>query len=56
MDCVAGICTPVASVQSSLHLPVNPQDSVSLDVGVLFAMLFVLRIAVYVALKKKTAS
>jgi hypothetical protein len=56
LDCVDGICTPVASIQDKLHLPVDPQESVALEVGVLFGMLIVLRIAVYIALKKKTAA
>jgi len=47
-------CEPVSSLKNALQLPVDPNDSAWLDVVVLVAMLVLLRIAVYVTLRKKT--
>jgi hypothetical protein len=47
-------CEPVPNLRSALQLPVDVNDPVWLDVVVLVAMLVLLRIAVYVTLRKKT--
>ncbi|KAI8473752.1 MAG: hypothetical protein J3K34DRAFT_497894 [Monoraphidium minutum] len=47
-------CAPVADLASALSLPVDPNDSAALDVGVLVATLAALRLLIYVALRKKT--
>jgi hypothetical protein len=47
-------CAAVPDLQSALQLPVNPNDSPALDLGVLFLMLVVLRLLVYTTLRQKT--
>jgi hypothetical protein len=47
-------CEPVRDLRAALSLPQSPDASVALDVGVLLAMLFALRLFIYVALRKKT--
>lgn len=49
-------CHPVTDLQAALQLPTNPNESPALEVGVLLAMLVVLRVLVYVTLRIKTKS
>jgi hypothetical protein len=49
-------CHPVTDLQAALQLPTNPNESPALEVGVLLAMLVVLRLLVYVTLRTKTKS
>lgn len=52
---VAGApCVRVNDLQTALQLPIDPNASVALDVGVLMAMLVVLRLLVYTTLRSKT--
>lgn len=50
----AGPCEPVPDLQAALQLPVDPNSSAALDIGVLIAMLVVLRLLVYSTLRQKT--
>lgn len=47
-------CRPVADVRGALNLPTDPNESPAVDLLVLFANLIILRLGVYVALRKKT--
>lgn len=47
-------CEPVPDLKAALSLPSGPNDGAGLDVGVLLAMLFALRLAIYIALRRKT--
>jgi hypothetical protein len=47
-------CAPVEDLQAALHLPSNPNDSAAIDAIVLVANLVLLRLGVYMALRKKT--
>jgi len=47
-------CEPVADLQAALSLPTSPNASPALDIGVLFGMLVLLRVCIYIALRKKT--
>lgn len=49
-------CHEVTDLQAALHLPTNPNESPALELGVLFAMLVVLRVLVYITLRLKTKS
>jgi hypothetical protein len=49
-------CHPVSDLQAALQLPTNPNESPALEVGVLLAMLLVLRLLVYITLRTKTKS
>lgn len=49
-----GPCEPVADLQAALQLPVDPNSSAALDLGVLIAMLLLLRLLVYTTLRQKT--
>jgi hypothetical protein len=50
----AAPCTAVTDLQAALQLPTNPNESPALEVGVLFAMLVLLRLMVYYTLRQKT--
>jgi hypothetical protein len=50
----ASPCTAVPDLQAALQLPTNPNESPALEVGVLFAMLVLLRLMVYYTLRQKT--
>lgn len=47
-------CEAVPDLQAALQLPVDPNSSAALEIGVLFAMLVVLRLLVYSTLRQKT--
>jgi hypothetical protein len=50
----AAPCHAVPDLQAALQLPTNPNQSPALEVGVLFAMLVLLRLMVYYTLRQKT--
>ncbi len=54
--CQGPVCQPVPSLQDALILPTDPNEPVYPEVLVLLAMLVILRAAVYVVLRKKTAT
>ncbi|KAF8055666.1 rca [Scenedesmus sp. PABB004] len=50
----AAPCAPLPNLQAALQLPTDPGASPALEIGVLFAMLVLLRTAVYYVLRHKT--
>jgi len=47
-------CPPVENLQRSLGLLKDPNESIALDIGILFLLMFVLRFFVYVILNRST--